>query len=92
MDKKLPNTNFFPKTPLTLISCTLFIPNKLKLKKYYIDELKSTFAIASASYSIKANLSETHKSTECLSNDSDITDYTNLDADTHYDTSEPILL
>ena len=62
------------------------------LKKYYIDELKSTFAIASASYSIKANLSETHNSTTCLSDDSDITDYTNLDADTHYDTSEPILL
>ncbi|MBY0581208.1 MAG: hypothetical protein K2P53_05975 [Rickettsiales bacterium] len=62
------------------------------LEKYYIDELKSIFAIASASYSIKANLSETHKSTECLSNNSDITDYTNLDADTHYDTSEPILL
>ncbi len=31
------------------------------LEKYYIDELKSIFAIASASYSIKANLSETHK-------------------------------
>ena len=61
-------------------------------KNYHIDELKSIFAIASASYSIKANLSETHNSTTCLYDDSDITDYTNLDADTHYDTSEPILL
>ena len=40
-------------------------------KKYYIDELKSTFAIASASYSLKSNLSKL----ECGDSYSDENDY-----------------
>lgn len=61
------------------------------LKNYHIDELKSIFAIASASYGVKASLSETYNSTTYLSDDSDITDH-NTNLDVGYDIPEPIFL
>jgi hypothetical protein len=63
------------------------------LKKYYVDELKAIFAIASASYSIKANLSEVHNSNTYFYNDNEMNNYTEIDTtDTHYNASEYTLL
>jgi hypothetical protein len=61
-------------------------------KEYYIDELKAIFTIASASYSLKSNLSEI-KSADLYSDDYEVVNdkYINSSND-YYGESEYILL
>ena len=61
-------------------------------KKYYIDELKATFAIASASYSLKSNLSEIEGGDSYSDENEFVNDNYVGSTDAYYSESEHILL
>jgi len=61
-------------------------------KKYYIDELKAIFAIASASYSIKSNLNEIESGDSYSDENEFVNDNYVGSTDAYYNESEHILL